>query len=96
VQRQYDIADAGGRAMLEVAARALDRAQDCAEQIQRDGAMVRDKNGWKDHPLLRHETANRALACRLISRLGLDVEPVKAIGRPARGPGVQWDFRRDD
>jgi hypothetical protein len=88
VQAEYDITDSGGRSMLEQACRALDRAEDCSAQIARDGTLLMTRHGPKDHPLLRHETANRALAVRILRQLGLDVEPVKAIGRP--GKGIGW------
>ena len=92
VQAQYRIDDAGGVAMLETACRALDRAQDCAAQIQHDGPVLFTKQGPRDHPLLRHEVANRALALRALSKLGLDVEPVRPTGRPGRGFGWRPDF----
>jgi hypothetical protein len=40
---------------------------------------------------LRHETANRALAIRILGRLGLDLEPLRAgPGRPPGGHGITW------
>jgi hypothetical protein len=42
----------------------------------------------KSHPLIREETAARALAIRTVQKLGLRLEPVKAIGRPSGGKGV--------
>jgi hypothetical protein len=49
---------------------------------QADGEVIKAKTGWRDHPLLKHELANRAFVTRCIARLGLDVEAVKPIGRP--------------
>ena len=51
--------------------------------------MISTKHGLKDHPLLRHETAARGLVGRLLTRLGLDVEPLRpTAGRP--GTGFGW------
>ena len=82
IQTQYQIADAGGLAMLKLAAESADRAQRCRLQIDQDGEMVRGRTGSRDHPLLRHELAARSFTVRTLQRLGLDVEPVKGIGRP--------------
>ena len=83
---EYDITDGGGREMLAQACAALDRAEECAGYIAQDGAVVHTTAGPKDHPGLKHELANRAFVCRTLQRLGLDVEPVRAIGRP---PGAR-------
>jgi hypothetical protein len=44
-------------------------------------------------PLLKAELANRAFAVRTLARLGLDLDPVKPVGRPpGKGfPGIGWD-----
>jgi hypothetical protein len=40
--------------------------------------------------LIKHELAARALACRLLARLGLDVEPIRSsVGRPP-GRATGW------
>jgi hypothetical protein len=83
VQAEYVILDAGGVELLAQACAALDRSESLREQIDRDGEIVRTKTGLKDHPGLKHELANRAFITRAIGRLGLDVEPVRAVGRPA-------------
>lgn len=82
VMEEYRIDDAGGVAVLLLACEALDRAQACREQIDRDGVVLRTRVGSRDHPALKHELANRAFVVRTIHRLGLDVEALKAIGRP--------------
>jgi hypothetical protein len=38
----------------------------------------------KAHPLLRDETQIRAFICRGLSRLGLNVEAIKPVGRPGQ------------
>jgi len=78
----YDISDSGGREMLAQACATLDRAEECADEIRRDGVTIRTKLGPKDHPALKHELANRAFVVRTLARLGLDVEAIKPLGRP--------------
>lgn len=79
----YGVDDEGGREILAQACAALDRAEELAEAIARDGAIVSTRNGPREHPGLRAELANRAFVVRSIARLGLDVEPIGRIGRPA-------------
>ena|SRR5262245_33775028 len=89
---QYDIHDAGGLAILEDACAARDSANGSAEIIAAEGRMIRTKSGRREHPLIKHEIAARALTAKLLQRLGLDVEPVRAsVGRPGRGVGVTWE-----
>ena len=73
--------------MLLQICEAADRVQEFSTIISRDGMVVRTKSGPKDHPLLRHELAARSFIIRSLSRLGLDVEQVKTIGRPPSGFG---------
>jgi hypothetical protein len=88
IMSEYAIADSGGRAILEQACASADRAAECAAIIAEQGAVISTKHGLKDHPLLRHETAARGLVGRLLTRLGLDVEPLRpTAGRPASGFG---------
>jgi hypothetical protein len=99
VLSQYDIRDAGGLATLEEACVQRDRATEFAAIVARDGSMIRTKSGPKEHPLIRHEREARALMCRLLQRLGLDMEPVRpGAGRPSSGVGITFEqmeeFRR--
>ena len=82
VMSEYDVQDAGGLAMLAQACEAADRLEALAEHIRNDGEVVRSKSGLREHPALKHELANRAFIVRTLSKLGLDVEPVRAVGRP--------------
>jgi hypothetical protein len=50
-----------------------------------DGEVIRTKTGFRDHPLLKHELGARNFVCRTLSRLGLNVEPVRGPGRPGSG-----------
>ena len=72
------------RALLE-ACFAIQRAERCRKLIDEQGEVAKTKAGLKSHPLLRDEVAARALGCRLLARLGTDLEPIRAIGRPPGG-----------
>jgi hypothetical protein len=87
VMVEYDIRDSGGQQMLLQICEAADRVQEFSAIIKRDGPVVRTKMGPKDHPLLKHEQAARSFIVRSLGRLGLDVEPIKQIGRPAASIG---------
>lgn len=80
---EYNIEDSGGREMLLQACAASDRLTEYGAAIDRDGPVVRTKSGSREHPLLKAELATRSFITRTLARLGLDVEPVKSIGRPA-------------
>src|SRR5262245_38556404 len=83
IQSDYNIADAGGVEWLAQACEASDRVGRLREQINADGEVIRVRGVPKAHPALRDELACRAFITRTLSRLGLDVEPIKAPGRPA-------------
>jgi hypothetical protein len=82
IQSEYGINDSGGLALLQQVCAAVDEIAECTAVIARDGAMVRGKFGPREHPLLRHQLALRAFVCRTVQRLGLNLEPVKSVGRP--------------
>jgi hypothetical protein len=84
IMSEYQIEDAGGIEMLLSACQQLDRAESCREINDKDGELIRNKKiGAKEHPLLRHELAARSFVVRSLQRLGLDVQPIKPMGRPA-------------
>jgi hypothetical protein len=87
VMSEYAIQDSGGLEILRQLCQAADRAAECADAIARDGAVVRTKTGPKEHPLLKIELAARSFVVRSLGRLNLDVEPLKAVGRPGSFPG---------
>jgi hypothetical protein len=66
VTGEFDFSDTAGATTLEQAARSLDRAESCREQINRDGELIKVRGGMKEHPLLRHELANRAFCVRAL------------------------------
>ena len=84
IMTEYDIRDSGGREMLRQACEAADRVDEFAAIIKRDGPVVSTKQGPKDHPLIKHELAARSFVVRSLHRLGLDVEPIRSVGRPTR------------
>jgi len=88
IQGQYGIADSGGVAVLQAACECADRVAEIGATIDAQGLMIPGKTGMREHPLLRHEVANRALLGRLISRLGLDIEALRPLpGRPPAPSG---------
>jgi hypothetical protein len=78
IMAEYEVSDAGGLALLSLACEAVDGIAEDAATIARDGRLVRGKFGVREHPLLRHQLAQRAFVCRTLQRLGLNLE-----GRPA-------------
>ena len=87
VMTEYDIQDSGGLEMLLQACGALDRAESLRVEIDRDGEVIRTRGSVKDHPALKHELANRAFVVRTLSRLGLNFEAVRPVGRPTQPMG---------
>ena len=85
VLKEYDVSDVAGRAMLTQCCETADRIAALAEEIERDGAVIRTREGLKDHPCLKHELAARAFLVRTLCRLGLNFEPLHAS--PGRPPG---------
>jgi len=86
VQREYAITDTGGIEILCQACQALDRAEALAEAISKDGAVVYSRAGVpKAHPAAKDELACRAFVCRVLERLGLNIEAIRpGPGHPPR------------
>jgi phage terminase small subunit len=84
VVREYEFSDPASLETPAQACAAADRAFHCAAQIAEDGMLIATKvGGARDHPLIKHELTARSLVCRLLARLGLDLEPVRGtLGRP--------------
>jgi hypothetical protein len=83
VLREYDIDDVGGREILAQACSALDRAEALRKAIEKQGEVVKSRAGLRAHPAIKEELAARGFVCRQLSRLGLNLEPVQNVGRPA-------------
>jgi hypothetical protein len=82
VHDEYDISDVAGLEMLVQCCAALDRAEALRAEIEADGEVLRARGQIKDHPALKHELAARAFVVRTLSRVGLNFEPVRSVGRP--------------
>jgi Phage terminase, small subunit len=79
----YEFSDRASYETLAQACSAADRAERCREAIDADGEVVKVRGGgMRDHPLLKHEITARSFVCRTLARLGLDLEPVRGMGRP--------------
>jgi hypothetical protein len=84
IHREYDIDDRGGIEILAQVCAASDRVETLAAQINDDDETVRSRTGvLKGHPCLKDELALRAFICRGLERLGLNIESIKSVGRPA-------------
>jgi hypothetical protein len=82
VVETYEFSDPGSYTILGLACQALDRADAIRKQIDKHGEMLTTETGVRANPLLRDEYQNRGLCARLLGQLGLDLEPVKGVGRP--------------
>jgi hypothetical protein len=79
----YEFSDRASYETLAQACSAADRAERCREAIDADGEVVKVRGGGlRDHPLLKHEITARSFVVRTLARLGLDLEPVRGMGRP--------------
>ena len=88
IMTEYDISDSGGLEILQQICSSLDRAEQLAAEVDRDGPTILVKGAPREHPALKAELANRAFICRGLARLGLNVEAIKPVGRP--GGGIGW------
>jgi hypothetical protein len=86
VHRDFEVTDAHGLEALFQVCVASDRAQECAEAIAADGAVIKTRTGLRSHPLLRDEIQLRSFICRALGRMGFDVvTPRGELGRPSGG-----------
>src|SRR5262245_16408183 len=84
VRDEYQISDAGGLRVLEIAARAFARLDEARRLLDREGLVIRDRwNQPKPHPAAQVERDARSGLLRALASLHLDVEPVQnRLGRP--------------
>jgi hypothetical protein len=82
---EYRVDDSGGIEMLMQACLAVDRVEALAEQISRDGEVIRARGGVRSHPALKDEVALRSFIVRTVKALGLNFEPARSA--PGRPPG---------
>jgi hypothetical protein len=82
VTTNYAFDDPGSVEILFQACAAAERAETCRRIVDQDGELIRTQAGTRSHPLLRDELNNRTFVVRALGKLGLDLEPVRAMGRP--------------
>ena len=87
IQAEFAIHDAGGVALLFQACSAIDTAEVLGEAIARDGAVIYVRGTPRSHPAIKDQLTARALACRLLEKLGVTLEPLKPLGRPNQPTG---------
>jgi hypothetical protein len=69
ISARYVLEDGSAELLLQ-SCQALERAAQLAEQVNADGAIVRDRFGsFKPHPAVLLERDYRALGCRTLSQL---------------------------
>ena len=69
--------------ILEGACRSWDRAEEARSILARDGVVQTDRFGQKKpHPGVQIERDSRAMFCRCLRELALDVEEAPEPGRP--------------
>jgi hypothetical protein len=88
VHSEWQVTDSAGIEMLMLACMARDRASDCRETINREGAVTETKHGPREHCLLRAELAAMAFVGKTLRALGLNSEPLRpGPGRPYKQYG---------
>ena len=81
VQSEFDCSDVAGVEMLAQICATADLAEQLAQEIARDGAVVRLRGSVRSHPAAKDLIAARSFVVRGLTRLGLNYEPL----RVARG-----------
>jgi hypothetical protein len=86
VLTEFDIRDRAGLELLCQACACLDRAEDLAEQIAADGAIIHTRTGVRSHPGIKDETGCRTACVRILEKLGVTREELRPLpGRPPAG-----------
>jgi hypothetical protein len=79
---EYVIDDAPGLELLYQCCCACEQIERMRAQIEADGEMIRVGRGYREHPLLKAELANRAYVSRALAKLGLAPDSLRSPGRP--------------
>jgi hypothetical protein len=87
VQLEYSIDDPAGLELLRQAAEAADRIASVRKQIDEAGELLTVRGVPRVNPLCAVERDQRAALVRCLRNLNLDLEPLKARGRPPGPPG---------
>lgn len=83
---EYSIDDPAGLLILQTCLEAFDRMRQSQQILARDGTVIQDRFGQrKPHPLTTVERDSRSQMLAALKSLNLDLEPIKAIGRPPAG-----------
>ncbi len=83
MQAEYGIGDSGGMEILTRACEALDRIRSAQAVINKAGILVFGANKIpKANPATQIERDARSAFLQAMKQLNLDLEPLKAIGRP--------------
>ena len=82
IQDEYRIDDAAGRELLAQACECADRIGRLAAKIDADGEVLETEHGPKVHPAVKEELAGRNFIVKTLQKLGLNLEPVRMVGRP--------------
>ena len=83
IRTEYAIEDSGGLLILQALLEAFDTMREAQRISKADGMKVKDRFGQdKIHPLCAVERDARAQVYQGLKALNLDIEPLKAIGRP--------------
>jgi P27 family predicted phage terminase small subunit len=78
--------DPAALSILEAACLSQDRETAAMKAIKAEGMTTTDRYGrCKAHPAVLIERDSRAAKLKALKQLGLDLEPVNPIGRPAKG-----------
>ena len=78
VQSEFDCSDVAGVEMLAQICATADLAEQLAQEIARDGAVVRLRGSVRSHPAAKDLIAARSFVVRGLTRLGLNYEPLRA------------------
>ena len=69
--------------LLNVALQQWDRAQEARAMIEKEGAILTLPNGYKQqHPAVKVEGQALGVFVKVWNMLGIDMTPVKDVGRP--------------
>ena len=88
IAEQFAIDDAGGQALLTLAAECLDRLREAQAVVERDGPTTLDRYGQvRTHPALSLEKDARGQLLQALKQLNLDLEPLRDMPSAA---GITW------
>jgi P27 family predicted phage terminase small subunit len=83
IRTEYAIDDPGGLLILQALCEAFDTMREAQKILKADGMRVVDRFGQvKSNPLCAVQRDARAQVLAGLKALNLDIEPLKAIGRP--------------